>query len=438
MSKCSHKADMKTALILTGYFPPAYDVGGKRAYRFARYLPDYGWRPIIVTAPTPARRPVDPGPFVLPDLVEIHRKLYPSWWPESGKRFSDGTIASPVRNQVGPPSLGASLKRQFVVPAGPDALLTPLAGHQISKLAKKVGSDIIFASSGPYACLLYGRQVAKRTGLPLVLDLRDPWTLNFLQANRAWWVQWAERRLEESLFRAADRVTLTCAQAAAAYANRYPDLPPGRIHTIYNSFDPAFRPKPGERIGPMKLVHFGNCYGPRRLAPVLMAIAQLQEARLLSAEEIRILHLGRPLQEDLELARQLQLEEIYSVRPFVPYEEGLGILAQADLLVLLAYGQETLFIPAKFFDYLLAGRAILCLSEPSELTELVERTGSGVCARPGDVDAVARIIAQALRARSDGTEFTSPNLREIEAFSAPATARQLAELFDRVLWERGR
>ncbi len=424
--------------MLSAYFPPAYDVGGKRVYRFARYLLDCGWRPVIVTAPIPARRPVDPSPLMLPDGVEVHRSFYPSWWPEPARRLSDGTSSSPVPGTVGPPSLGARLKRQLTVPAGADALLTPLTGCRLAKLAREVGSDLVFATSGPHAALLYGREVARRTNLPLVLDLRDPWSLNFLQSRRAGWVRWAEQKLEEGLFRAADRVVLTCSEAATAYVNLYPDLPPYKIQTIYNSFDPIYRPRPRERAGPLKLVHFGNCYGPRRLAPVLSAIARLREAGLLATDEILLEHLGRPAQEDLELAGQLGLSGVYSARPFVPYAEGLDLLAQADLQVLLAYGHETLFIPAKLFDYLLVGRPILCVSEPSELTEIVHSTGSGNSARPDDIAEVAAIIAQAYRARQDGTGPPRPNPRASQDFSAPATARQLADLFDQVIRERGR
>ncbi len=427
---------MKTALILTCYFPPAFDVGGKRAYRFARYLPDCGWRPVVVTAPVPTKRPIDPSPVQLPASVQVHRSFYPSWWPERTKRPSDGTVASPVSERIGQAPVGVRLKRQFAVPGGREALLAPLVGRQVAKIAKDVGADIVFASSSPYAALLYGRQVAKRTGLPLVLDLRDPWTLNFLHSKRAGWVQRAEQRLEERLFGEADRVTLTCSEASAAYRARYPELPSDRIHTIYNSFDPVSRPERGKAAGPLQLVHFGNCYGPRRMAPILRAIARLRDSGVAAADDVQIVNLGRPAQEDLTLASELNLEGVYSATPFVPYEEGLNILARADLQLLLAYGHETLFIPAKFFDYLLTGSSILCLSEPSELTELIERTRSGFSARPDDVEQVARIIADTLEAKRVGAELTTPDTQEIEALSSPVTARQLAALFDQVILER--
>lgn len=427
---------MKTVLMLTCYFPPAYDVGGKRAYRFARYLPECGWRPVVITAPVPTKRPIDPSPVQLPDEVEVRRCFYPSWWPERTQRPSDGTVASPVSERVGQAPLGVRFKRQFAVPGGREALLAPLVGRQISKIAKEVGADMVFASSSPYAALLYGRETARRTGLPLVLDLRDPWTLNFLHSKRAGWVQSAERKLEASLFSQADRVTLTCEEASAAYREQYPDLPPNRIHTIYNSFDPISRPQRQEPDGPLQLVHFGNCYGPRRMASVLEAIALLRDSGVASPDDIRIVNLGRPAQEDLTLAAELGLDSVYSATPFVPYEEGLRVLAKADFQLLLAYGRETLFIPAKLFDYLLTGSPILCLSEPSELTDLISRTGSGFSVRPDDVESVAQVIGKALEARRVGTALATPRKDEIEALSSPVTARQLAALFDQVSLER--
>ena len=45
----SEQGRPRRVLIISRYFPPLYDVGGKRAYRFALHLPDHGWQPIILT-----------------------------------------------------------------------------------------------------------------------------------------------------------------------------------------------------------------------------------------------------------------------------------------------------------------------------------------------------------------------------------------------------
>ena len=42
---------MKTAVLLTYYFPPLGGAGVQRSSKFARYLPEFGYRPLVVTGP---------------------------------------------------------------------------------------------------------------------------------------------------------------------------------------------------------------------------------------------------------------------------------------------------------------------------------------------------------------------------------------------------
>ena len=422
---------MRTALMLSYYFPPVFDVGGKRAYRFARYLPLFGWRPIIVTAPIPRNRPTDPGEIELPECVQVRREYFPSWWPEPAGRLSDGTIAEPVTRRG--TSISRRIGAQFTVPGGRETLFKRYIGGRIAKIAEEVGADVIFATSSPYSALVFGAEVGRRTELPVCLDLRDPWSLNFLQERRAGWVRRAERRIEGSLFATSDRVVLTCEAAAKAYRDLYPQLPEERLQTIYNSYDPALRPEPRIPEGPIKLIHFGNCYGPRRMSTVIRAVSIAIKRTGTALEDIQIINLGRPAEEDVLLARELGLESIYRFRPFVPFEEGVSILAGADLQVLLAYGEETLFIPAKFFDYLLTGVPVLCLAPPSELTDLIDQTRCGSWAAPADVEGTAAIIEKAIAARADGPPVSTPDLDSVQTLSAPKTAERLAAVFDEMV-----
>ena len=73
-------------------------------------------------------------------------------------------------------------------------------------------------------------------------------------------------------------------------------------------------------------------------------------------------NLGRVSQRDVDLARQLGLADAFTFEPAVPYEDGLRRLSEADLQVLLGYGDASLFIPAKLFDYMRAGSPVLCLA----------------------------------------------------------------------------
>ncbi len=428
---------MKTVLMISRYFPPMFDVGGKRAYRFARYLPEFGWRAAILTGRIPSERPVDATPSRLGPETRVERRYEPVWFREPRGRPSDGTIATPVRSSAQPNSKlsESSPGRRTLLgfPVGPELVLAPHVIRAATKLGREERVDAVFATSSPYAVLLEGQRVAARLGRPLCLDLRDPWTLNFFQQGRARWAAALDRRIERRLFEQADRVILNCQTTLAAYRQLYPELPRTRLVAIRNAFDPDERPpEPGPLTGPIRLIHFGNCYGPRRLETMLRAIA-LVRARRPAAPEIVLENLGRVGTADLELAADLGLSDQFRHGVFVPLAEGLARLAAADLAVLVAYGDETLYIPAKLYDYLLARAPIACIAQPGELGEIVERCGSGRTIRPGDIEGAAALIEQAIDARAKGVRAFVPNEAELEQYSARTAAKVLAELLDEIV-----
>ncbi|MFV8751213.1 glycosyltransferase [Nannocystaceae bacterium ST9] len=420
--------------MISRYFPPMFDVGGKRAYRFARYLPEFGWRAVILTGRIPSERPVDATPSRLGPETRVERRYEPFWFREPGGRPSDGTIATPVRTALAQPNSKSSPSRRklLVFPVGPDLVLAPHVIREATKLGRAERVDAVFATSSPYAVLVEGQRVAQRLGRPLCLDLRDPWTLNFFQHGRARWAAAMDRRIERRLFEQADRVILNCETTLAAYRELYPELPPERLTAIRNAFDPDERPSASPPpSGPIRLLHFGNCYGPRRLETMLRAMAMVRERRP-DAPELVLENLGRVGTADLELAAELGLREQFRHGVFVPLAEGLARLAAADLAVLVAYGDETLYIPAKLYDYLLARSPIACIAPPGELSEIVERCGSGRAIRPGDVEGAAALIELAIDARARGERAFVPNEAELERYSARTSAKALAELLDAI------
>lgn len=419
---------MRTLLLISRYFPPMFDVGGKRPFRFARYLHHHGWRTVVWTSQISEGRPVDPTPLSLPPDVRVVREYRSRWQREPKGRLSDGTCSTPVADRH-------ERRAWFEIPVDRDIWWTPRMLYRLRRVVDVERPDAIFATSSPYSVLIAAALLKKTTGLPLCLDLRDPWTLNFLHKRRPAWVRRLDRAVEKGVFRVADRVVFTCKSAATAYREHYPNLPKEKFTTITNSFDPAQRPARQTREGPISLVHFGNCYGPRRLTPVLEAIARLREQQRIEPEQIRVLNLGRIAADDLDRAARLGVADCLQHRPAVSYEDGLSLLAAADLQILLPYGEETLFVPAKFYDYLLTGTPILCLAPPSELTEYVEATGSGQWTEAEDIEGIAGIIAKAIEARRSGSSRYTPQIDVIDRFSALQTTAKLAKLLNELVDE---
>lgn len=427
---------MKKALIVSYYFPPRFTIGGKRAFRFARYLPEFGYSSVVLTARGPATEPLDPT-FLDEELphCEIRRDYLNEEEVAALKRLgygSDGTIAEPTKIWgVRPPPfsrqwwLNETRLKPIVGPAIGDV---PKIARRIVNLAQKVKPDVLWATGSPWETVTAATMAARELQIPFILDFRDPWSFGLGIMSGSSFVRVVNSAIESALLRRAAMLTVT----SEATRDKYISLGAAkRVECIRNGYDPAIviEPRASDRF---TLVHFGNCYANRTLEPFLRAAARAVQDGLVNRDDFRILNLGRVAEYDLALAKELGLIEHFEYRPVLPYEEGLGIVAGADLALLLAFGDEPWFIPGKLYDYVSARTAMLCLSSSAELDDLVARTGIGWAYAADDLAGMAKRIGDAYEARTQGRRLGVPNQSVIESLSARNGAQRLAELFDEI------
>jgi colanic acid biosynthesis glycosyl transferase WcaI len=160
----------------------------------------------------------------------------------------------------------------------------------------------------------------------------------------------------------------------------------------------------------------------------------LEAAALLRDDpEIRVAVVGEGLRKtDLTAkAASLHLTNVDFI-PFQPYGDLPDLLGSADvLLVPLDREKSLLSVPSKLYTFMSAGRPILGLAHPdSEVFSLIRETGSGVCARPDDPQAIASAI-RALKADAAGRERMG---RAGRAYAeAHFSRRAVLDAFDRLL-----
>ena len=92
------------------------------------------------------------------------------------------------------------------------------------------------------------------------------------------------------------------------------------------------------------------------------------------------------------MCRALGISSMVNFKSRIPQSQLLPSMQQASVLLLINVcgPGHHVFIPAKFFDYLKAGRPILCLSESGALTQVINKTDSGVVVDPKNPVKVAQ------------------------------------------------
>ncbi|MCA1647785.1 MAG: glycosyltransferase, partial [Chloroflexi bacterium] len=225
----------RRVLMIAHHFPPAGGSGSNRALAFARYLPEHGWEPRIITPAEAWASHRDDGLLAqLPAQIGVirTRSLEPrprelSLHGGENRRAAPGRPPGVIRRHLG------HLKRF------PDAHLGWLPFALAA--ARRQNYDVAYSSSGPFTSHLVGLILKRANKRPWVAELRDGW----YRWNRAIlpeypaWRDVLERRLEAAALRSADRVVLVTERMAEAFRAQYSDLPRDRFAVVANGFDAA-------------------------------------------------------------------------------------------------------------------------------------------------------------------------------------------------------
>jgi len=362
------------------HFPPQRGSSGiQRTLRFARYLPDFGWEPHVLSVHPRAYEATD-YTEPLSSSIAVHRAfaLDAARHLAIGNRFP-AFLARPDRWASW--WLGA-------VPAG-------------LRLIRQWRPDAIWSTYPIATAHAIGHTLAQVSRVPWVADFRDPMAQDGYPADAATWRSF--KRIETRAIAAARCSVFTTPGAAKQYQMRYP-AHADRISVIENGYDdemfagldaaPAHSPRT-KRI----LLHSGIVYPSERDPTALFAALQLLRASGRIAPQSFSLRFRAPVHGAMigELATRFGVSELVEVAPALPYREALCEMMQADGLVILQAANCNEQIPAKLYEYLRARRPILGLADPAgDTAHALVRAGVDYIAALEDRDAITHTLSRFL------------------------------------------
>lgn len=417
---------MSRLLLIAPYFPPIGVVGAKRPLMLTRHLPAHGWTPVVLAA-DPAGERADASLLdAVPPDIEVVR-CYRAPLSRAPSAPPSGVTDGPRRTLFGwdPGNFTPTDRYLWGTPAAIRAGRALVDAHDLK---------VVLVSADPWSGLLAGLAVARSRRLPLVVDLRDPWSLQ--QAKMRLTpppVRALIRALERRVFRRASAIVLNTDSARDAYVAAYRGVVPAeRFHAVRNAFDPGlFQAAPAAPSPRWTVLHYGHF---RRLVPaepLLQGFARFIALAGRTPADTRLLLVGSLPRSAAARAAELGLTPYLEVRPPMPYAGSLSLLGAADVLALIATGGMALTVPAKLYDYLAAARPILALTDQPEPVRLVAGGGLGEVAPPDEPEEVARALLRLWdRTRGPGRGALEP--ARLEGFTAGAQARAMARILDGV------
>jgi glycosyltransferase involved in cell wall biosynthesis len=343
---------MRNLLLVTRNFAPTSHVSVERATKLAKYLPEFGWRPTVLTgAKGSPGLPEDPELVEQAAGIEIIRARAPefSLFYRGQAKGDDGRLA-----QRGAPRRGALHPKSWLVPDS-QVLWYPFAVRAALRRAATARWDAVVATSFPPTAILIAHTIAARLGIPYVADFRDSWTKYHHAPSRPAPLEAFERWLEARMVtRAAAVVAVDARIVRHVFARIAPsDRPP--LYVIPNGYDEDdFRGAVPAQLPRFSIVHTGQLRrSPRPLWEALShAIRERPELR-------GRVHFWQVGFVDARAVGDLQSPPegvvVHAVPP-VPQREAIGYMLGADLLLVDEFGSV---MPSKTLQYLRAGRPIL-------------------------------------------------------------------------------
>ena len=436
---------MKRVLIVTYYWPPSGGIAVLRCLKFAKYLRDYGWEPVIFTAENAHYPTLDPSnERDVPADLEVIR--HPIWEPYAAyKKFMGKPADENVNNVFYTDEAAGGWKHDLAVWVRsnffiPDARATWIAGavRRILAYLETSPVDAILSDGPPHSNTRIATLVSRATGLPWLADFQDPWTqVDYYQMlNLTGWGRKKHERLEREAFRQAALTTIVSPHWKADLEAIGAD----NVRVLYWGYDPADFAKlerhPHEKF---TLTHLG-IMGHDRLPTVLFAaLGQLKAEEPGFAEDFELRLYGQVDHRVRDSIRRHDLTDQTRYAGTVTRGEALQQMKNSHVLLLLLNQQANAAgrIPGKLFEYLAVRRPILNFGpDGSDVAGILERTGSG---RSLGYNLAPALVAENIRQQYAVYKGRRPdnyrggeNEAIIEQFSHPRIVRTLATYLNEI------
>lgn len=403
----------KTVLILAFHFPPiAMSSGLQRALKIVRYLRDFGWQPVVLTA--------DP-------------RAYAKTTPE---QLSEIPADVPVHRAFGLDSMRhlAIRGKHLGWTAVPDAWVSwfPAAVLGGRKLIREYRPGAIWSTFPIATTNLVALHLSRSANLPWIADLRDPMTLEGfpINARRFKCTRWIEKRTVDQ----ARRLVFTAQHTRRIYEDRYPRLK-GRTAVIPNGYDEANFPdpmperkhRPGECL---RIVHSGALQpvgrNPTAFFGALRRLSAMPEAADLRFEIV--FRACGFADRYAKLAASYGVSDIVTFADYLPYEDALREMVSADGLLVFQGTSYNHAVPAKLYECMYAGTPIFALVDKSgETYSVLEGAGITSVASIDDEEEIALKLRDFLRAvKSQSYRLPDPEL--VRQFSRRSQVMRLSEI----------
>lgn len=429
---------MKKVLIISYYWPPAGGIAVHRCLKFAKYLREFGWEPVICTADNAEYPVLDEGNFndVPKDAVVLKTKI---WEPYNLFKFitrkkKEERIHNVFLEEEKPTfghKLGIWIRGNIFIPDARKFWIRPSVKF-LTKYLKENPVEALFTNGPPQSTHMIAHGVKKNLDIPWHADFQDPWTQvdYFPQLMLNPISKKIHQSMEQCVFKNADQVTI----CSNTWKHDLESIGAKNVGVIVWGYDEDdFKDINIELSQKFTLSHYGSL-GPDRNAKTLwkaLSIIAKENAQFANDLEIELAgFIGHGIIEEIE---SLGLKNNLKLFSHLTRKETLERMRRSQVLLLILNNMPNVNgrLPGKLFEYLASRRPTLVIGpEESDASKIVDGVNAGITCGFDDIEKTIRTVKSLYQKYKEGKLLS--NTTDISNYSNRNLTKKLADYLNSI------
>jgi hypothetical protein len=426
----------------------------QRILKFVKYLPQYGWEPLVLT--------VEDGDFPardeslldeIPLSIKVYRtkifEPYGFYRKLTGRKKTSAIDVDNI-NKEGrerfSERVSEFIRATFFIPDARRGWLR-YAVREGKKIIDEERPDLIFSSSPPYTCAMiavklknyhlkkYGKQIS------WVSDFRDAWT-GYLTTPDRWLIPAAiDAGYERNTLEQTDAVTMVANGIKDDFDTKYPDISKDKkyflIRNGFDSEDYKGIEHPKSRNEKFTVAYTGSMYGKRNPFFFIDTLTELIKSNKVDINKIKLVFVGRMGKDIVNYIESSYLKQVIEHIPYVPHSESIKYLLGADAMLLLIDEDKysKMILSGKVFEYLgaslITGKPIIAIAPEGEAADLIRETSAGEIIPHNNKEYLSKVFMKYYNSFLESGKIpVLTNSEAIKQYDRKLLTAKLAEVFD--------
>lgn len=451
---------MINVLFFAYEFPPVQTTGAIRPLKFVKNLQSLGYNPIVITTDIESGQRSYKSAKIdyslldeLDDTIEIIRIPTTNFESLYKNRFK---LA--IHHYF---SVNDNIKDNW------GRNIHPI----ISEIINKFQPKLIYATAPPFGVAPIASKVSKKYSIPLVLDMRDHWSLWGTSAYISWIHYYFTLKLERKTFNSASAIISVTKQVINDFISSHPNISKNKFHVIPNGFEESkidyngFHTKDISHkkicIGYMGEFYYSPAshntifkkWYKKRLHRMFQYIPRIEDYKYRSPYYFlkilkRIIDDYPQLKSILEfhyvgsekewlnnMIKEFGLTDNFIQYGKVNYEESLQIASNFDYCLSTSIkieNGEDYALASKTFDYLTLKKPIIGVVSKGAQKDFLSNCGAAYNLDPDNTQASADLLFEIL----NRTQYIEYNQKFLNEFSRENSAKKLSTIFNNTLLKK--